>query len=818
MAAQDIQKHFKKLRVDRPARRRPTNPFSEEFSDQSDGEKDAAKSTIPEKHAPPATKVSRRSIASPFASIAFLDDSDSDPSAQRTDRRPSPAPTKIDTSHASDRAAKRSSLDKDHGRAQTSPNSIASPFASIAFLADSASDDEVPNLSPKREDRRPSPAPPLRRRSEAADAPVKVVKVEKEPTQFPRLPRTVASPFAGTKYLDDSESDSDEEAISDSRHGSTDSTRPQIGEEVEDPGPLESLNPLQVKRVDKPRPEGSGVSWRAFSESRTAEKTAELEALQSQLRTRGKSISFSTHAVTDDGKHLPIAPKSELRGRRRSPPRRPEEAATIYDPEEFKTNPFTGEPVRRSGKRISESPSWSVLNSQETPETKSDQQSASLASLTSESTMSPTSDEPPTPIDSSVDLVLSPKSIDPTFPTLSPTSDIPPQSPLSRNSSARSVRIPGPRTAGLRTTSRRSSRRSTSTSTSASPAHAFLNSWSRGSETTLVPEPKPDDEGQAIGLNNELIIGRELGRGGFSVVKEVHSIKDGQDIVRAVKIVRKTLPDKQEAENEQCQQELEHEVSVWRYLKHRHILPLHTVYDTDFATFCVMDLNVGGTLFELVQKSRRNASTTGRKMIDAKLAKRYACQLASALRYLHEDMRVCHRDVKLENCLIDMLAPDAETEGGNLRLCDFGLADFLHSESIDMPNSDEEPPQIGHRPTPSMVIGTLEYASPKGLSVSRKLFETAGDVWAFGVIVYALCTGQLPFRHPMPSMTVEMILRAEWDNQALLQAGGEDVIDLVKGCLEKDISTRLSIGEALSSGWFDGCRDESSETELEGWQ
>lgn len=395
---------------------------------------------------------------------------------------------------------------------------------------------------------------------------------------------------------------------------------------------------------------------------------------------------------------------------------------------------------------------------------------------------------------------------------------------LSRNSSTRSarraMRIAYP-------TSRRSSRRSTS-HTSLSPAQAFLSSsynWDIGAEPPA--ESKPDDEGQAIGLNNEYIVGRTLNRGGFGVVKEVRTMNErtGREEVLAVKIVRKHVLGADDVANDQVQQDLEHEVSVWRHLKHPHVLGLHAVYETDYATFCVMDLNVGGTLFDLVRKRRQLASDHSglRKGLDPALAIRYAHQLASALRYLHEDIRVCHRDVKLENCLIDTSGPDADTTGGTLRLCDFGLADFLHSSSIDAssstttftPNQQSLSPTEtsakapSHAKTAPSVIGTLEYASPRGLSVDRKLFETAGDVWAYGVVVYALCTGDLPFRHPMPSVTVDAILRADWDLAALRHASatgvGDEVCELVRGCLEKDIDVRWTIADCLRSPWFVGC-------------
>lgn len=410
-------------------------------------------------------------------------------------------------------------------------------------------------------------------------------------------------------------------------------------------------------------------------------------------------------------------------------------------------------------------------------------------------------------------------SIDHSISTLSPVED------LSRHSSTRSIRVP--RTASSRTIgSRRSSRRSNSGFSSASPAQAFLSGWGSGDTNTTATEPKPDDEGQSIGINSEFIIGPQINQGAFGVIKEVHSLDEqGNRTVRAVKIVRKSLSGTDENETEKVQLQVEHEVSIWRYLTHPHVLKLHSVYETDYATFCVMDLNVGGTLHDMVRRSRQSASrNNGRKGLQPHLAKTYAYQLACALRYLHEDIRICHRDVKLENCLVDLSSPDAAEEGGVLRLCDFGLADFLHSDQnmgtstpdrqFTRLSMSEEHPIF----TASSIIGTLEYASPKGLRANRKLFETAGDVWAFGVVVYALCTGDLPFRHAMPSKTAELILLADWDENALRDAaaGGGEVIDLVKGCLERAVEDRFTIADALRSPWFEGCREESEEESTHG--
>ncbi|KAF2773169.1 kinase-like protein [Teratosphaeria nubilosa] len=341
-----------------------------------------------------------------------------------------------------------------------------------------------------------------------------------------------------------------------------------------------------------------------------------------------------------------------------------------------------------------------------------------------------------------------------------------------------------------------------SANASASPAAQFLSSFSRNGDAEPAPDLLPDDEGQEFEIDGErYVIGKKLNQGGFGVIKEAHSITaHGARISLAVKIVRKSIPDRPATENEQAQEALEHEVSVWRHLDHRHVLRLRSVFSNDFATFCLMDLNVGGTLLDAVRKAKRSSisENSGRRGIDVRLAKKYAFQLASALRYLHQDVRVCHRDVKLENCLLDMTVPNAARDGGLLRLCDFGLADFLDSDTSNT-----------NAPSHASIIGTLQYASPRGLSVDRKLYETPGDVWAFGVVVYALCTGDMPFRGGMDAQIVQAIMSEPWPENALKQAaqgsGDEVVIDLVKGCLEKDINDRLTIGEALMSPWFEGC-------------
>lgn len=423
-----------------------------------------------------------------------------------------------------------------------------------------------------------------------------------------------------------------------------------------------------------------------------------------------------------------------------------------------------------------------------------------VASLTSAATASPLLDEVQTPPSPSTEYMLSP------IPTASPI-EYPFSFPRRNDSTTRTYRsdvVDGDSIA--RRSGRRASTRSGRSLSSMSPAASFLSRY-KASDRPLKPT-EPDDEGQGIGYHGEYIIGKQIGFGGFSVVKEVTTIEDNTRVVHAVKIVRKQLNDKSEMENEQIQTRFDHEVEIWRFLRHPYILPLLRVYNTEFATFCITRLNKGGTLFDLVRDTRRKQ----RRGIPLPLAKRYTYQLASAMRYLHNDVMVVHRDIKLENCLVDMTVPNAETDGGDILLCDFGMADFIISDQRDgpEPHSVGDNQNIGPADTSTSVAGSLQYAAPELFNAPTPLFSSAADIWAFGVVVFALLTAQLPFNEGLDAKTSAKIQSGDWDadlvrDSEALQDGAEEALMLLRGCLEMRPERRWTVNDVLNCKWLQGC-------------
>ena len=404
------------------------------------------------------------------------------------------------------------------------------------------------------------------------------------------------------------------------------------------------------------------------------------------------------------------------------------------------------------------------------------------------------------PISDAVDYMLSPVSASsPYQPTsLEDTSAW----PLSRRS------ISGRKLQPRRQRSRGVSRQS---SASKSPASEYLYG-SLGSTAAA----DPDDEGQMVGT---YVLGKQISYGGFSIIREAYNTEHDEKLVRAVKIVRKQVPEKGEQDNEKLQIELEREVDIWRSLRHEHILPLISVYVSSFATFCFTELYSSGTLYNLIRAKRQS----GIMGLPGNVALRYAYQLGSAIRYLHRDMHVVHRDIKLENCLLDMSAPDAETAGGRILLCDFGMAEYIsddadhgrqqirasESEMFDGATDRVHHRKLGPSDTSTSIVGSLQYASPETINAPTGLFNPAVDIWTFGVVVYTLFVGELPFHDTFQPRLVVSIIKGEWNEDLLRQAHGiasmeEDAIELIRGCLEMDPDIRWDITQVMACDWFEG--------------
>lgn len=108
---------------------------------------------------------------------------------------------------------------------------------------------------------------------------------------------------------------------------------------------------------------------------------------------------------------------------------------------------------------------------------------------------------------------------------------------------------------------------------------------------------------------------------------------------------------------------LRSEIEILKRLSHPNIITLLDWFETK-TEICVVTEFAQGELFEILEED---------KSLDEDVIQRIACQLVRALQYLHAN-RIIHRDMKPQNILIG--------EGGVVKLCDFGFARHMSSNTI----------------------------------------------------------------------------------------------------------------------------------------
>lgn len=146
--------------------------------------------------------------------------------------------------------------------------------------------------------------------------------------------------------------------------------------------------------------------------------------------------------------------------------------------------------------------------------------------------------------------------------------------------------------------------------------------------------------------------------------------------------------------------------------EHLNIVRLYEVYRNPGKLYFIMELCTGGHLQDVLDR------LPGGKF-DEKIARQYTTQLISAIAHCH-NMGICHRDVKLQNILLDSNAAE-----GQLKLIDFGNAKQY----------------INHLPM-TQVVGTPYAMAPEML---KGKYDERVDIWSIGVVCYILMSGKRPF-------------------------------------------------------------------------
>jgi Tol biopolymer transport system component len=251
----------------------------------------------------------------------------------------------------------------------------------------------------------------------------------------------------------------------------------------------------------------------------------------------------------------------------------------------------------------------------------------------------------------------------------------------------------------------------------------------------------------------------QIGAGGMGEVYQAHDTKLGRDV--AIKVLPEGF-----AHDPERLSRFQREAKMLASLNHPNIAHIYGLEENAGSSYLVMELVPGDTLADRIKRD-------GAYPVVEALG--IAKQMAEALEAAHEK-GIIHRDLKPANVKV--------TPEGKVKVLDFGLAKAFEgdSSSQDIANS---PTMSGAATMQGVILGTAAYMSPeqaRGKSVDRR-----ADIWAFGVVLYEMLTGQQLFAGETVTDTLAQVITKEPDWTRVPARAQR----LLRWCLEKDPKKRL---------------------------
>eukprot|EP00669_Euglena_mutabilis_P007287 TRINITY_DN2620_c0_g1_i1.p1 TRINITY_DN2620_c0_g1~~TRINITY_DN2620_c0_g1_i1.p1 ORF type:complete len:432 (+),score=79.88 TRINITY_DN2620_c0_g1_i1:1120-2415(+) len=273
----------------------------------------------------------------------------------------------------------------------------------------------------------------------------------------------------------------------------------------------------------------------------------------------------------------------------------------------------------------------------------------------------------------------------------------------------------------------------------------------------------PSPPNKVTGLDDFELI-RVLGKGAFGKVWKVRRKGNGREY--AMKVMSK-----RHFAKENMVDLLKGEQETLARVRHPYLVGLRWAWQTSDRAFLVMDYMPGGEL--LGHLNRRPQ----RRFPEA-WAKVYAAQVTLALEHLH-GLSILYRDMKPDNVVLD--------GDGNAMLIDFGLALALP------PHTKEGGRRYFGKPN--------YYLSPE--MIRGEPFGLEADWWMFGVMLYELLTGTLPWMGALPTEVHRMIISPLYPVRVEQGVCSPAAVDFLTALLCKDLNWRMcTVAAVKAHPWF----------------
>ena len=270
------------------------------------------------------------------------------------------------------------------------------------------------------------------------------------------------------------------------------------------------------------------------------------------------------------------------------------------------------------------------------------------------------------------------------------------------------------------------------------------------------------------------ILGETIGEGAFAKVKLATHIFTGEKV--AIKILDKQVleSDSQNQNNQNASsidnsflndmQRIKKEIKILKELRHKNIIQLYEIMESENKLYIVMEYCEGKELFDYIIK---------RKHLTEKEACRFFQQIINGVEYLHLN-NITHRDLKPENLLL--------TNKKRIKISDFGLSTKTNS-------------YYQFLTTP---CGTPSYAPPEMLR-GDEYSGIYSDIWSCGIILYTMLVGNLPCAESKEYLIYECIIKHNYEYPSYLS---EAVKDLLEKILKVNPQERIGFEQIKKHPWF----------------
>ncbi|KGO72927.1 Kinase-associated KA1 [Penicillium italicum] len=262
-------------------------------------------------------------------------------------------------------------------------------------------------------------------------------------------------------------------------------------------------------------------------------------------------------------------------------------------------------------------------------------------------------------------------------------------------------------------------------------------------------------------------LGKTIGAGSMGKVKLAKNTETGEQV--AIKIVPRlsTEEHRTSRETERADRSKEirtaREAAIVSLVNHPYICGMRDVVRTSYHWYMLFEYVNGGQMLDYIISHGK---------LKEKQARKFARQIASALDYCHRNS-IVHRDLKIENILI--------SKTGDIKIIDFGLSNLFSPRSLL-----------------KTFCGSLYFAAPELLQ-ARQYTGPEVDVWSFGIVLYVLVCGKVPFDdQSMPQLHAK-IKKGVVEYPPGLTAECRHIISRM---LVTDPKQRATLAEILSHPWM----------------